>query len=211
MATSRKASSVAANSDLPMVVLGSTIMRDARAAAEADVKASRCWSKWIEDCTVLGLVPEYFTSPTGDAKLNPVVLHSIEKKTQQVFTAAEVYADIKAMAQNLLPAAQSKLLETPTDALSADDVKAKSQASRDRGSIISKMKKRLEKSLAVETEKSATHNRSIAVRIVAFINDAIKLAQKDEAPGYDATKLVSQLGAALKTASAGMPVDVETE
>ena len=54
---------------------------------------------------------------------------------------------------------------------------------------------------AFPKDKKESVATSTKTKIVELINDAIKKAQKDEAPDYDATTLIAQLQAALATAS----------
>jgi hypothetical protein len=54
---------------------------------------------------------------------------------------------------------------------------------------------------AFPAEKKESTPTSTKTKIVELINDAIKKAQKDEAPDYDATTLIAQLQASLATAS----------
>jgi hypothetical protein len=54
---------------------------------------------------------------------------------------------------------------------------------------------------AFPAEKKESTPTSTKTKIVELINDAIKKAQKDETPDYDATTLIAQLQLALATAS----------
>lgn len=54
---------------------------------------------------------------------------------------------------------------------------------------------------AFPTEKKESTPTTTKTKLIELINDAIKKAQKDEAPDYDATTLIAQLQLALATAS----------
>ena len=54
---------------------------------------------------------------------------------------------------------------------------------------------------AFPAEKKESTPTTTKTKLIELINDAIKKAQKDEAPDYDATTLIAQLQASLATAS----------
>jgi hypothetical protein len=54
---------------------------------------------------------------------------------------------------------------------------------------------------AFPADKKESVATTTKTKLIELINDAIKKAQKDEAPDYDATTLIAQLQAALATAS----------
>ena len=54
---------------------------------------------------------------------------------------------------------------------------------------------------AFPTEKKESIATTTKTKLIELINDAIKKAQKDETPDYDATTLIAQLQLALATAS----------
>ena len=56
-------------------------------------------------------------------------------------------------------------------------------------------------SYAFPKDKKESAPTTTKTKIIELINDAIKKAQKDETPDYDATTLIAQLQGALATAS----------
>ena len=56
-------------------------------------------------------------------------------------------------------------------------------------------------SYAFPADKKESVATSTKTKLIELINDAIKKAQKDETPDYDATTLIAQLQVALATAS----------
>ena len=85
-------------------------------------------------------------------------------------------------------------------ASSVDQWERMNQAKKDARSTAHTMFTRVV-SYAFPKDKKESVATSTKTKIVELINDAIKKAQKDEAPDYDATTLIAQLQASLATAS----------
>ena len=198
------------NIDREIHVLPKSFVDDARKAVNADKAAASRWGPWDTHAAAIRFKAAMCASPNTKNSEHkpddPCILRN-DGGEQIATTYGEVYADVLNMAYSFLTAAEKKWLDMPSKSLDESGKDAKRKARMNQQSIVSKMRKRLTKLESTDTDAPATRVRSVSVRIVEYINNAIKLAQADEEPGYDATKLVTQLGVALATASAGVPVD----
>jgi len=199
-------------------VIPNVIVKAAERAFRAEHTLKSRWDEFRELAVCADLTADLLKSPhrkpsTAD---DPAFLYAVVEEDGKlvrgeriVTTRGEVYEDAKDMARHFLPKREQALLDTPTKSLDDGKKDAKRYAQQQVGAMMSKMAKVL--TPKIESDKSPSRNRSVAVRIVDSINTAKKWAQADDAPNYDVTALVRHLNDALAVATAGVPTTPEDQ
>lgn len=196
--------------DHSVTVINAAVCEAATKAVRADATSASRWASFHDLAVETGLKAEHFKSPNNKnnpiSADDPVILKDIGTGERVTTTAGELYADIVNLAYSFLPAADRRLLDTPTAGLSDDKKEAKRYASQQRGSYISKMGKQLAKKEG--GDKAPSRNKSVAVRIAENLISAKKWAQADEEPNYDHAELIRCLDRAMRAIHDALPQDV---
>jgi hypothetical protein len=201
----------ALSSDHIIHALPISLIRDTRLAITADATAETRWDTFKAHAALIGLTEKHLVSPNtkaaglaGITPNDPVFLRDDEGE-RIVTTHGEVFADCKSMAYYFCTASERKWIDTPSKGLTDPQKLERRAATQQPNSYVAKMRKHL--TPKVEQAGNSSRTRSVAVRLVAYINDAIKLIQADDEPNYAATETVTALNTALALVTKGLPVD----
>ena len=195
-------------------VLPQSVCDAAKLARSADVTADKRWLVFSELCKERNIIASYCVSPpktkskqTADKPFNrnSVVMLKGDDDKQIATNRGEVYDDIVNLAYSFLPKKQQVLLDTDTKHLDEDGKAEKRRASNDRGSIVSRMKAKLEEAETGEKKRKPGRQSTVKERIFESVELCLEWNGANEEPDYDVNEVARGLGIALKALKARQP------
>jgi hypothetical protein len=190
-----------------IVTLASVLASVSGYAKAADATAKKSASL-TDDMLALGILPTMFYAPKKD---DPEVGFTLSDGTPT--NHAILYEKLKSAVIAAMPAKDRQLIQLPKKAVPAHLKEDRLAAQRAIGARMADMRKALERRLkpakdaaAGETgEANEPSKNSCKVKIAERLIAAMKIAQKDEAPDYQITKLVRAITDAMTALGMDMP------
>lgn len=194
-----------------IVTLNSVLASVSGYAKAADATAKK-GASLADDMLALGILPTMFYAPKKDA---PPVSFTLADGT--ITTHAELYEKTKMAVTAAMPAKDRQLIQLPKSAVPAHLKEDRLAAQRAIGARMADMRKALERRLkpAKDAAKDAAagetgetrepSKNSCKVKIAERLIAAMKIAQKDESPDYQITKLVRAITDAMTALGMDMP------
>jgi hypothetical protein len=192
-----------------IVTLASVLASVSGYAKAADATAKKSASL-ADDMLALGILPTMFYAPKKD---DPDVGFTLSDGTPTNHPV--LYGKLKSAVTAAMPAKDRQLIQLPKSAVPAHLKEDRLAAQRAIGARMADMRKALERRLkpakdaaakdAAAGETGEPSKNSCKVKIAERLIAAMKIAQKDEAPDYQMTKLVRAITDAMTVLGMEMP------
>lgn len=180
-------------------ILSNGLVAEVKAIGTALRGVESRWEKALTHLDRLDIDWTLTVSPKGDDRETLVKIRD-ESGTQIMCTKLEVFTDVKRLAAYLLPPELCKAALAPSGSI---DSELKTKASREQGSALSKLRKRMKP--VEEQERTPHRKRTVAARVEEHVSKALELVQDDSEPAYEHRKLVACLSEAQKIIRTAVP------
>ena len=180
-------------------ILSNGLVQEVKAIGAALRGVESRWEKALTHLDRLDIDWTLTIAPKGDDRETTVKVRN-EDGQQIICTKLEVYNDCKRLAAYLLPPELCKAALAPSGSI---DSELKTKASREQGSALSKLRKRMKP--VEKDERKPNRKRTVAARVEEHINSALELVKDDSEPAYEHRKLVACLTEAQKIIRTAVP------